>query len=105
MSVRSLPWLLAVAGLAILLIASGFKVWALVAVWGLVLAAVWAVSRRSHTTRRQRILAALALLPILFLLVFEGGWYVIPADVAWLVIELVSRGQVDGEPIARDRSV
>ena len=29
-----------------------------------------------------------AALPILVLLAFEGGWWLIPADVAWLAIEL-----------------
>jgi hypothetical protein len=31
------------------------------------------------------------LLPVLFLLGFVGGWYLIPADLAWLLIEFGDR--------------
>ena len=92
MRVRNTPWLLALAALAILLIVSGFRVWLLVLIWLLALALLWAWSRGVKTTRTSRIVGALVLLPILFLLAFEGGWWLIPADLAWLAIELVDRG-------------
>ena len=38
------------------------------------------------------------LLPVLFLLGFFGGWYLIPADVAWLRIEFADRRGTDGVP-------
>ena len=91
MSIRSVPWLLALVALGILLVWNGFRVWPLVAMWALVLAVLWVWSRRVKTTRATRIAASLVLLPILFLLAFEGGWYLIPADLAWLAIELVDR--------------
>jgi hypothetical protein len=91
MRVRNLPWLLALVALAVLLILSGFRVWPLVLIWLLALALLWAWSRRVNTTRTTRIVWSLVLLPILFLLAFEGGWWLIPADLAWLAIELVDR--------------
>jgi hypothetical protein len=86
-----IPWLVALVALAILLVVSGFRVWPLVLIWLLALALLWAWSRRVKTTRTTRIVWSLALLPILFLLAFEGGWWLIPADLAWLTIELVDR--------------
>ena len=94
MRVRNLPWLLAVVALGVLLIVTGFKVWPLVLIWLLALAALWAWSRQVKTTRTMRIFWSLVLLPVLFLLAFEGGWWLIPADLAWLAIELVDRRPV-----------
>jgi hypothetical protein len=93
-NVRMIPWLLALAGLGILLVVTGFKVWLLVLIWFLALALLWGWSRGVKTTRRSRIVGALVLLPILFLLAFEGGWWLIPADLAWLAIELADRRSV-----------
>ena len=91
MNVRMIPWLLAVVALSILLVASGFRVWLPVAVWLAALAVAWVWGHGVRTTRISRIAAALVLLPILFLLAFEGGWWLIPADLAWLAIELIER--------------
>jgi predicted membrane protein len=91
MRVRIVPWLLALVALAILLVVSSFRVLPLVLIWLLALALLWAWSRGVKTTRRSRIVGALVLLPILFLLAFEGGWWLIPADLAWLGIELIER--------------
>ena len=41
------------------------------------------------------------LLPVLFLLGFLGGWYLIPADVAWLLVEFADRRGRDGLRQAR----
>jgi hypothetical protein len=38
------------------------------------------------------------LLPVLFVLGFIGGWYLIPADVAWLMIEFGDRRGRTGLP-------
>ena len=96
MSVRSAPWLLALVALVILLVVSDFIAWPSVMVWLLVLAVVWILGRLFKTTRSWRIGAALLLLPILFLLAFDGGWWLIPADLAWLAIELADRRQAAG---------
>lgn len=92
MSVRIVPWLLALAALVILLVGSGFVLWIPVAVWLSVLAVLWAVPARVAMARDRRITAATVLVPVLFLLAFEGGWYLIPADLAWLAIELIDSG-------------
>jgi hypothetical protein len=93
-SVRFMPWLLALTGLAILLVAGGFVVWPLIALWLAILALVWSLGRAGLARDRTlRVTLAVALLPVLFLLAFEGGWWLIPADFAWLVIELADRGE------------
>ena len=94
LTVRSIPWLLALVGLAIPLVASGFVIWPLVALWLAILALVWSLGRAGLARDRTlRVTLAVGLLPVLFLLAFEGGWWLIPADIAWLVIELVHRGE------------
>jgi hypothetical protein len=35
------------------------------------------------------------LLPVLFVCGFIGGWYLIPADVAWLLIEYADKRGTD----------
>jgi hypothetical protein len=103
MSVRFVPWILAMAGLAIPLVASGFVVWPLIAVWLAILALIWSVGRVGLVPgRANHIAVAIGLLPLLFLLAFEGGLFVIPADVAWLVIELADRRRVTGQSGSRD---
>ena len=89
MSRRTLPWLVALVALAILLGASRFAVWPIVLAWLAVLAVTWFAGRSMIVTRGQRIGIAIGLLPILFLLAFEGGWWLIPADLTWLAIELL----------------
>ena len=95
--VRSIPWLLALLGLAIPLVGTGFVVWPVVAIWLVVLGFVWLFGRHLLMTRTQRIITALVALPVLFLLAFEGGWWLIPADLAWLAIEILDR---PAEPVA-----
>jgi len=96
LGVRVVPWVLALIGLAIPLIASGFVVWIPIAGWLVVLGLAWLGSRRSSATRAQEITIALVLLPVLFLLAWEGGWWLIPADVAWLLIVAADRGRREG---------
>ena len=38
------------------------------------------------------------LLPVLFLFGFVGGVYLIPADVAWLLVEFADKRGTDGVP-------
>jgi hypothetical protein len=85
---RGLPWLIALVGLGLPLIGSDFALWPLVAAWLIALAAAWFLGRHVLPMRSHRIAAALLLLPVLVLLGWEGGWWLIPADVAWLLIEL-----------------
>jgi hypothetical protein len=91
LNVRAVPWLLALAGLAIPLVGSHFVVWPFVAVWLVTLALLWIFGRPALPRRRSlRIALAAGTLPLLFLAAFEGGWWLIPADVAWLAIEVAS---------------
>jgi hypothetical protein len=92
--VRTVPWLLALAGLAIPLVGSDFVIWPLVLAWLVVLGAARLVGGAMVPTRPQRIAAGLLLLPVLALpLVWLGGTWLIPAHLAWLVIEIA-----DGSP-------
>jgi phosphoglycerol transferase MdoB-like AlkP superfamily enzyme len=83
-------------GLAIPLVESGFVIWFPIAFWSVPLALAWLASRRglSNSTRALRIAIALVLPPLLFITVWEGGWLLIPADLAWLSIEVADRGRV-----------
>ena len=106
MSARFLPWILALAGLAIPLVVSGFVVWPLIVVWLAVLALIGSIGRAGRVPgRANHVAVAIGLLPLLCLLAFEGGLFLIPADIAWLVIELADRRRVTGESGSRDATV
>ena len=99
MHVRAVPWLLALGCLAIPAAAGGSAVWPLIAVWLAVLALVWSLGRAGlASSRDQRIAIAVGLLPVLFVFGVEFGLFLIPADVAWLAIELADRSTVAGAP-------
>jgi hypothetical protein len=90
--IRIVPWTLVIAGLLIPLVGSSFEIWPLVLIWSAVLALVWLVGGAMVPSRTARIVVGIMLLPLLFLLAFEGGWWLIPADLAWLAIEVADRG-------------
>jgi hypothetical protein len=94
--IRTIPWLLAAAGLGIPLLAGGFAGWPYVVLWVILLIVPWIVTRDQPTDRRERMKLPAFLLPVLFVLGFVGGWYLIPADIAWLLIESADRGGSDG---------
>jgi hypothetical protein len=84
---RTVPWLVAAVGLGIPLLAGGFTGWPYVLVWVILLFVPWIVTREQPASRRERLVVPMFLLPLLLVLGFIGGWYLIPADVAWLLIE------------------
>jgi hypothetical protein len=90
-SIRALPWILALAGVLIPLIGSGFALWPFAVGWLIALALVWGVGRAMLPTRTHRIAAALVAIPVLLVLAWEGGWWMIPADIAWLAVALAER--------------
>ena len=94
--IRTIPWLLAAAGLGIPLLAGGFAGWPYVVLWVILLSVPWIVTREQSASRRERMKLPAFLLPVLFLLGFLGGWYLIPADVAWLLVEFADRRGRDG---------
>jgi hypothetical protein len=106
-NIRWVPWLLALAGLAVPLIGMRFVVWLPSILWLIVLAAIWLLARVPVPRNRgARITMAVALLPVLFQAAWVGGWYLIPADLAWLAIEIAegdSAGKVEstGEVVGR----
>jgi hypothetical protein len=91
LGIRTVPWLIAAASLGIPLLAGGFAGWPYVVLWGMLLIVPWIVTREQPASRRERMKLPAFLLPVLFLLGYVGGWYLIPADVAWLLIEFADR--------------
>ena len=98
-NIRVLPWLLALLGLAVPLVGSRFELWLPISVWLVVLVVAWLASRRVTPNRQQQIVGAVVLLLVLFLLAWEGGWWLIPADLAWLAIAVAERYKAGREPI------
>ena len=98
LGIRTVPWLIAVAGLGVPLLGGGFAGWPYVVLWGILLAVPWIVTREQSASRRERMKLPAFLLPVLFVLGFVGGWYLIPADVAWLLVEFADRRGTDGVP-------
>jgi hypothetical protein len=89
LALRTVPWLIAVIGLGIPLVAGGFAGWPYVVGWAIA-GVTFAIARRTSRTLREFGRPAL-LLPVLFVLGLVGGWYLIPADLAWWVIETRDR--------------
>lgn len=88
---RTIPWLLAIAGLAIPL-SQQAGLWPFVLGWAVAIGIAWLAGRTVGTTRTHRMAAALILLPVLLVpLAFWGGWWLIPADLAWLLLEALDR--------------
>jgi hypothetical protein len=85
----AVPWLLALAGLGFSLVQSQFEAWPNVAAWLVTLVLAWLLVRgyREPLTRAVRVALAIVLLPIL-VLTTPGGLWLVPADLAWLVLEI-----------------
>jgi hypothetical protein len=96
--IRTVPWLIAVAGLGVPLVAGGFAGWPYVVLWVILLVVPWIVTRQQPASRRERMRLPAFLLPVLFVLGFVGGWYLIPADVVWLLVEANDTGGGTGFP-------
>ena len=86
-----MPWLLALAGLAMPLLGSGYVAWPIALVWLLVLALIRLVGGALVPTRSHRIATAILVLPVLVLFGTLGGWWLIPADLAWLALSVADR--------------
>ena len=88
---RAVPAALAAAGLAVPLAASHIAALPLAATCAAIAClAAWLLSRPSHDRDQlRRVVLGVALIPVLLLLGWEGGRWLLPADVAWVVIEIV----------------
>ncbi len=96
LGIRTVPWFIAVAGLGVPWVASGFAGWGpYVVLWGILLIVPWIVTREQSASRRERMKLPAFLLPVLFLFGFVGGVYLIPADVAWLLVEFADKRGTD----------
>jgi predicted PurR-regulated permease PerM len=90
--VRVAPWLVALVGLAIPLIPGGWAGWPYVLGWLVALALLFVVRPLARADRRDRIRWALLTIFLLAVPALAlGGWYLVPAAVLWLAIEIGSR--------------
>jgi hypothetical protein len=81
-----LPFAVAMAGPVYLLVATSWTAWFPLAFWTPILVALLLVMSQGHFSRGARMSVAVVSLPILVLTTFEGGLYLIPGDLAWLLI-------------------
>ena len=77
LGIRTVPWLIAAASLGIPLLAGGFAGWPYVVLWVILLIVPWIVTRDQPASRRERLVLPVFLLPMLLVLGFIGGWYLI----------------------------
>ena len=90
--IGALPGLIALIGLAAPLISGGGSGWPYVIGWLVLLAVLLIVKPLSNAGHRDRIRWALVAMILLVIpgLAF-GGFYLLPAALAWLLVELVHR--------------
>jgi hypothetical protein len=91
----ALPWVLALVGLAVPMIGSGFIGWPFVIGWLVLLLLLWWIRPRAVADRTSQIVAGIGALLSLALLSTFGGLYLVPAVIVWLL--LVARRH-DPEP-------
>ena len=84
---RTLPLGLAILGIAVPLVGTGFAVWEWAVIWAGVIGVVVLGARLLDPVPATRVFAGLVALPMLFLMAFEGGWYFIPAVIAKVAID------------------
>jgi len=95
----SLPWAVALVGLAVPMIGSGFIGWPFVVGWLVLMLVIWWVRPLGGTDRTARLAVGVFVVGVLALLGTLGGLYLIPAVLAWLVLAAteparsLSRGQ------------
>ena len=82
----SLPWVFALVGLAVPMVGSGFIGWPFVVGWLVLLLLVWWVRPVGSASRAARLGAGVLLIGLLALLGTLGGFYLVPAVIAWIVL-------------------
>jgi hypothetical protein len=87
----SVPWVLALVGLAVPMVGSGFIGWPFVVGWLVLLAMLWWVRPLAASDRGTRLAAGVAAIVGLVALSTFGGFFLVPAVVAWVVLVAVDR--------------
>ena len=82
----SLPWLLAMIGLAVPMIGGRFIGWPFVAGWFVLLVFVRWLRPSGVASRAARLGAGVLLIGLLALLGTVGGFYLVPSVVAWMAL-------------------
>ena len=96
-----LPWVLALVGLAVPMVGSGFIGWPFVVGWLVLLVLVWWVRPLGGAGRTERLGVGLLVVVALALLGTLGGFYLIPSVVVWLALVAT---EPQGRPVL-DRSL
>jgi hypothetical protein len=97
----SLPWVLALIGLAVPMAGGGFVGWPFVVGWLVVLLAVWWVRPLGGADRTARLGAGVLVIGVLVLLGTLGAWYLIPAVVAWILLVAMTPTSMPGASSGR----
>jgi hypothetical protein len=87
-SLRAIPWTLALIGLAVPMVGSGFIGWPFVAGWLVFLLLLGWVRPLGGADRATRVGVGVGSLVGLAALGTVGGFYLIPAVIAWLVLAM-----------------
>ena len=82
----SLPWALALVGLAVPMVGSGFIGWPFVVGWLALMLVTWWVRPLGGADRNARLAAGVFVVVALAMLGTLGGFYLIPSVVAWLAL-------------------
>ena len=81
-----LPWILALVGLAVPMIGSGFIGWPFVIGWLVLILLLWWIRPLADADRTSRMVVGIGALLFLALLSTFGGFYLMPAVILWLVL-------------------
>jgi hypothetical protein len=81
-----LPWVLALVGLAVPMIGSGFIGWPFVVGWLVLLVLLWWIRPLADADRASQIVTGIGALLALALLSTFGGFYLMPAVIVWLIL-------------------
>ena len=82
----SLPWVLALVGLAVPIVGSGFIGWRFVVGWLVLVLVIWRVRPLGGADRTARLAVGVFVVGVLALLSTLGGFYLVPAVLVWLVL-------------------
>jgi hypothetical protein len=97
---HALAWLVLFAGLGSFLVMPGVLGIAFTLGWGIVFATLrWLAS--TAVTRGSRLVLDVIALALCFVATWEGGLFLVPATIAFLMADLVAAPPSDGSPVGR----